>query len=105
LKTASLVGKSSLGSNYQCLHDLRDGFYDLVTLRSNQSHYKINFFFSILLDIFFIYISNVIPKVTYALPYLAPLPTHSHYLALVFPYNGACKVCKTKGPFFPVMAN
>ena len=38
-------------------------------------------------------------------PHPAPLPTHSHFLALVFPCTGAYKVCKTKGPLFPVMAN
>ena len=34
-----------------------------------------------------------------------PLPTHSHFLALAFPCTGAYKVCNTKGPLFPVMAN
>ena len=34
----------------------------------------------------------------------APLPTHSYFLALAFPYTGAYKVCKTKAPLFPVMA-
>jgi hypothetical protein len=38
-----------------------------------------------------------------ALP--APLPTHSHFLALAFPCTGAYKVCKTKGPLLPLMAN
>ena len=33
---------------------------------------------------------------------LAPLPTHSHFLALAFPCTGAYKVCKTKGPLFPI---
>ena len=36
-------------------------------------------------------------------PCLAPLPTHSHFLALAFPCTGAYKVCKTKGPVFPMM--
>jgi hypothetical protein len=57
-----------------------------------------------LLDIFFIYISNAIPKVPYTLPQPAPLPTHSHVLALAFPCTGAYKVCKTKGPLFLMMA-
>jgi hypothetical protein len=35
----------------------------------------------------------------------APLNTYSHILALVFPCNGAYKVCKTKGPLFPMMAD
>jgi hypothetical protein len=50
-----------------------------------------------LLDIFFIYISNVIPKVPYTLPCPAPQPTHSHFLALVFPCTGAYDLHKTKG--------
>ena len=49
----------------------------------------LSFFNFILLDIFFIYILNAIPKVP------APLLTHSHFLALVFPCTGAYKVCKT----------
>jgi hypothetical protein len=61
--------------------------------------------FTFLLDIFFIYISNFIPKVPYTFPRPAPLPTHSHFLALAFPWTGAYKVCKTKGPLFPVMAD
>jgi hypothetical protein len=42
-----------------------------------------------LLDIFFIYISNAIPKVPYTHPHSAPQPTHSHFLALKFPCTGA----------------
>jgi hypothetical protein len=38
-------------------------------------------------------------------PPLTPLPTHSHFLALAFPCTEAYKVCKTKGPLFPMMAN
>jgi hypothetical protein len=34
-----------------------------------------------------------------------PLPTHSHFLALAFPCTEAYKVCKTKGPLFPMMAD
>jgi hypothetical protein len=37
---------------------------------------RVVFFFNFLLDIFFIYISNAIPKVPYALP-LPCSPTHS----------------------------
>jgi hypothetical protein len=60
-----------------------------------------------LLDIFFISISNAIPKVPYTLlPPLAHLPTHFfHFLALAFPCTGAYKVYNTKGPLFPMMAN
>ena len=35
----------------------------------------------------------------------APLPTHSCFLALAFPCTGAYKICNTKGPLFPVMAD
>ena len=38
-----------------------------------------------LLGIYFIYISNAILKVPYTLPPATPLPTHSQFLALVFP--------------------
>jgi hypothetical protein len=62
-------------------------------------------FFNFLLDIFFIYISNAVSKVPYTLPHPAPLPTHSHFLALAFPCIGAYKVCKTKGPLCPMMAD
>jgi hypothetical protein len=61
-------------------------------------------FLTFLLDIFFIYISNAIPKVPHTLP-LTPLHIHSHFLALVFPCTEAYKVCKTNGPLLPVMAN
>jgi hypothetical protein len=61
--------------------------------------------YSFLLDIFFIYISNAISKVPYTLHRPAPLPTHSHFLALAFPCTEAYKVCKTNGPLFPLMAD
>ena len=38
-------------------------------------------------------------------PHPAPLPTHSRFLVLAFPCTGAYKVCNTKGPLFPVMAD
>ena len=38
-------------------------------------------------------------------PRHAPLPTHSHFLALALPCTWACKVCNIKGPLFSVMAN
>jgi hypothetical protein len=34
-----------------------------------------------------------------------PIATHSHFLALTFPCTEAYKVCKTKGPLFPMMAD
>jgi hypothetical protein len=64
--------------------------------------YFLIFFF--LLGIFFIYISNAILKVPRTLP-LTLQPIHSHFLALVFPCTEAYKVCKTKGPLFPMMAD
>jgi hypothetical protein len=56
-------------------------------------------FYFFLLDIFFIYISNAILKVPYTLPppRPAPLPTHSCFLALAFPYWGIYNLHKTKG--------
>jgi hypothetical protein len=57
---------------------------------------KINFIFSLsFFIIFFFYISIAILKVPYTLPHPASLPTHSHFLALAFPYTGAYKFCKT----------
>jgi hypothetical protein len=44
-------------------------------------------FFVFLLDIFFIYISNAIPKVSYT-PHPAPQPTHSCFLAWHSPVLG-----------------
>jgi hypothetical protein len=45
---------------------------------------------------YFLYIHfKCYPKVPYTLPRPASLPTHSHFLALVFPCTGAYKVCKT----------
>jgi hypothetical protein len=58
-----------------------------------------------LLGIFLIYISNAIPKVPHTLPPPTPLPTYSHFLALVFPCTGPYKVCKSNGPLFTVMAD
>jgi hypothetical protein len=63
-------------------------------------------FCQFLLDNFFI--SNTILKVPYTLPPSLlpyPLPTLSHFLALAFPCTGAYKICKTKGPLFPMMAD
>jgi hypothetical protein len=61
-----------------------------------------SFFFK--LCIFLIYIFNAIPKVPHTHP-PSPLPTHSPFLALVFPCTGAYKVCKSNGPLFAVMAH
>jgi hypothetical protein len=64
----------------------------LSTELRNKTFFFIYLFFPILLGIFFIYISNAIPKVPHTLPLL---PTHSHFLALAFPCTEAYKVCKT----------
>jgi hypothetical protein len=55
------------------------------------------YFILFLLDIFFIYISNAIPKVPYTLPCPAPQPSHSCFLALAFPCTGAYDLRRTKG--------
>jgi hypothetical protein len=62
------------------------------------------FFLKNILDIFFIYISNAILKVPYTLPLaLHPyLPTPTSWPC---PCTGTYKVCKTKGPLFPMMAD
>jgi hypothetical protein len=61
-------------------------------------------FKSFLLDIFFIYISNVIPFLSFLsenplsfLPPPAPQPIDSSFLALAFPYTGAQNLRKTQG--------
>jgi hypothetical protein len=65
-------------------------FYICTKLNRCKALYKTFFFFLILLlDIFFIYISNAVPKVSYTLPFPAPQPTYSHFLALAFPFTGA----------------
>ena len=51
-------------------------------------------------DIFFITFQMLSRKSTIPSPCPAPLPTHSHFLALAFPCTGAYKVCKTKGSLF-----
>jgi hypothetical protein len=63
-----------------------------------------HFILYILLGIFLIYIFNAIPKVHHN-PTPNPLHTHSHFSALVFPHTEAYKVCWTKGPLFPMMAD
>ena len=64
----------------------------------------LKFIFLFLLGIFLVYISNAIPKVPHTHP-PNPLPTHSPFLSLAFPCTGAYRVCKSKGPLFPVMAD
>ena len=54
-------------------------------------------FYFFLLDLFFIYSSNAIPKAPYTRLCRAPQPTHSCFLALAFPCTGAYDLHKTKG--------
>jgi hypothetical protein len=63
----------------------------------NEKNHQILFFFTFLLDIFFIYISNAILKVPYTLPCPVPQPTYSHFLTLTlaFPCTGAYNLHKT----------
>jgi hypothetical protein len=63
-----------------------------------------HFFFNFNFLNYIIFISNAILKVPHTLP-ATPLPSHSHFLALVFPCTEAYKVCKINGPLFPVMAD
>jgi hypothetical protein len=72
---------------------------------SNTENTYVFFKFIFLVRYFYIYISNAIPKVPQTPPPPTPLPTHSHFLALVFPRTEEYKVCKTKGPLSPMMAN
>jgi hypothetical protein len=62
-----------------------------------------SFFPTFFIDIFFIYISNAIPKVSYTAPPLLPYsltPTSRPRSSLV-----AYKICYTKRPLFPMMAD
>jgi hypothetical protein len=91
--------------SYLCFGFLDSAWY-LSHFSSNHIYFHFlslySFFFllclSILLDIFFIYISNVIPFLFFPLktPYPYPLPpipanqpTHSCFLGLASPYTGA----------------
>jgi hypothetical protein len=61
----------------------------------------LEYFFHFLLGIYFIYISNAIPEVTYTLHSIAPLPTHSHFLALVFPLYWSIESWQYQGASLP----
>jgi hypothetical protein len=69
--------------------------------------YAYNSFFQFLLGIYFIYISNAILKVPYTLPLpllpYPPTPTSWPWCSPVLGHT--YKVCKTKGPLCPMMAN
>jgi hypothetical protein len=71
------------------------------------------FFFFLFVCLFFPFFIRYLPHLhfqcyTKSPPYPptpTPLPTHSPFLALVFPCTGAYKVCKSNGPLFAVMAD
>jgi hypothetical protein len=63
------------------------------------------FCFFFLIRYFLILHFKCYPKSPPYPPCPTPLPTHSHFLALVFPCTEADKVCKSKGPLFPMMAD
>ena len=54
----------------------------------------LSFFFQ--LDVFFIYISNAIPKFPCMFPQPFPLPTHSHVVGLAFPCSRASIIMGTE---------
>jgi hypothetical protein len=92
LLMSSLLGPVSLLlSWYLGLHPIPIPYCDTTPFNFSDS---ICLFF---LDIFFIYISNAIPKAPYTLPHPAPQPTHSYFLTLAFPCTGAYDLPKTKG--------
>jgi hypothetical protein len=73
-------------------------FSILLISMQKENIFNINF----LLDIVFIYISNVIPfpgfpSENLISPPCAHQPTHSHFLALAFPYSGALNLHRIKG--------
>jgi hypothetical protein len=65
---------------------------------SSGEKFTIFILFYFVLDIFFIYISNTIPKAPYTLT-LPCSPTHPYscFLALAFPCAGAYDLCNIKG--------
>jgi hypothetical protein len=87
-----------------CFLDFSPANLSFVYRKTSDFHEFFSFFLLFLLGIFLVYISNAIPKVHHT-SHPNPLPTHSPFLALVFPCTGAYKVCKSKGPLFPVMAD
>jgi hypothetical protein len=85
-------------------------FFNLFNLTLSSAHF---FTFVSLFSFFFPFFIRYLAHLhfqcyTKSPPYPptpTPLPTHSHFLALVFPCTGAYKVCKSNGPLFPVMAD
>ena len=81
----------------------------LSSLSSMTCGLFILFYFKILLDIFFIYITNVIPfpgftseTLFHSSQPLGPQPIHSQFPVLVFPYTGGSSL---QGPLLPLMPN
>jgi hypothetical protein len=74
----------------------------MVRAKEKMSMYLLESFFKkqFLLDIFFIYISNAIPKSP--IPALLPNPPIPRFLALAFPCTGAYNLPKTKGLSSPL---
>jgi hypothetical protein len=58
----------------------------------------LSLFKQFLLDIFFFYKEMLSPKSLIPPPHPALQPTHSCFLALVFPCIGVYNLCKTRGP-------
>jgi hypothetical protein len=66
---------------------------------------KVFFFFWIFIRYLFRLNFQCYPKRPPHPPPSTPPPTHSDFLALAFLCTEAYKVCKTNGPFFPLMVN
>jgi hypothetical protein len=83
MSCSSLEHVFTLNYSYTIFEEGQNGIFFFISIG-----YLFMVYF--LLDIFFIYISNAILKVPYTpSPCPAPLPTHSHFLALVFPCTEA----------------
>ena len=75
------------------------------TLSPLSSGLQVNVFLFLFLIRYFLHLHfKCYPKSPPDPPLPTLLPTHSHFLALAFPRTEAYKVCKTKGPLFPMMA-
>jgi hypothetical protein len=70
------------------------------------NHVRVLLLFLKFFYLLFLYTFQMLPrKFPRPSPHPAPLPTHSHFLALVLPCTGAYRICKTKGPVLPMMAD
>jgi hypothetical protein len=68
-------------------------------------HFHFFIIIYVLLGIYFIYISNAIPKVTHTFPHLFPHPPTPTSWPWRYPCTEAYKVYRTNGPLFPLMAD